>query len=57
MLTLCRCAAAAQLLALLLAAALQQAAAEYSQLWGMNGGRWTPSSRIVDHSYAGYGGG
>lgn len=53
----CRGAPAAVLVSLLLAVALCQAAAEYSQLWGRNGERWRRNSRIVDQSYAGYGGG
>lgn len=53
----CRQALAVQLLAVLFAVSVLKAAAEDSQLWGRNGEKWRPNSRIVDHSYAGYGGG
>ncbi|KAL4427839.1 hypothetical protein ABPG75_001928 [Micractinium tetrahymenae] len=50
-------AAAPLLVAVALAAALSQATAEYSQLWGRSGEKWRPNSRIVDQSRAGYGAG
>lgn len=33
---------------------VQLPAAEYSNLWGMNGEAWSPRSRLPDFSYAGY---
>lgn len=29
--------------------------AVYSELWGTDGGKWTPDSRLPDYSFAGYG--
>src|SRR5690606_26028940 len=29
-------------------------AQQYSELWGKNGEKWTPASRLPDFSYAGY---
>ncbi len=40
--------------ALCLIAATAATAAETSELWGKNGGKWRPQSRLPDFSYAGY---
>ncbi len=42
------------LVSTLLAFAGNGSGEEYSQLWGENGERWTPDSRLPDFSYAGY---
>jgi hypothetical protein len=34
--------------------AAQQSGCSYSSLWGVNGDKWTPNSRLPDFSYAGY---
>jgi len=47
----------AALLVLLLASALEPSAADTSRLWGRKGEKWSARGRLVDFSYAGYGGG
>ncbi len=42
------------LVAIIVVTLVEAHAEEYSQLWGKNGERWSPESRLPDFSYAGY---